>query len=251
MSVTVNIGKHHLLAGVFLLGLSVLVGGALSAPPSSQALTTTYTRSASCAGLDFYPTDSSTEYSNNGTLRVRTSSDGSGVFRCDPGLPTGAVVTKVQFTVQLEVVVPAAGGTGVGSCALRRSGLTTTTAATAETIGAISPSVPTGGIYRINAPVTANKATIDNSSYGYWLECWSDYYYDLGIGIYGAERGLHDHGRQGLISDYSPFGSVTTVRRCGAAAAEPIPDLDKQREPHKPDHHRAVFLVMTDRAGPR
>jgi len=187
VSITVNVGKRHLLAGLFLLALGALVGSAFIAPPSSQALTTTYTRSASCAGLDFYPTDSATEYGNNGTLRVRTSSNGSGVFRCDPGLPTGAVVTKVQFTVQLELVVPAAGGTGVASCALRRSGLTTAAAATVETIGAISPSVPNGGIYRVSAPVTGSKATIDNSSYGYWLECWSDYYFDLGVGIYGAD----------------------------------------------------------------
>ena len=35
--------------------------------------------------------------------------------------------------------------------------------------------------------VFPGKATIDNSNYGYWLECWSDYYPDLGIGIYGAD----------------------------------------------------------------
>jgi len=187
VSLTIVVGKRHALAGLFLLLLGALVSGALIAPDSSQAVASTYTRSASCAGLDFYPTDSATDYSNNGTLRVRTSSNGTGVFRCDPGLPTGAVVTKVQFTVKLEVVVPADGGTGVGSCALRRSGLTSATAATAENIAAVSPSAPTGGVYRVNAPVTPSKATIDNGNYGYWFECWSDYYSDLGIGIYGAD----------------------------------------------------------------
>ena len=188
MYVTIVIGKRHLLAGLSLLILTALIGVALVVPAVSDATTTTYTRSASCAGLDFYPTDSATDYSNNGTLRVRTSSNGSGVFRCDPALPTGAIVTKVQFTVQLQVVVPADGGTGVRSCALRRSGLTATSAATAETIAQVSPSGPTGGIYRASAPIAASKATVDNSSYGYWLECWSDYYdTDLGIGIYGAD----------------------------------------------------------------
>lgn len=169
MSVTIVVGKRHLLAGFSLLVLTALVCGALIVPATSQAVTTTYTRSASCAGADFYPTDSRTAYDNVGTLRVlrigNTTNHGSGVFRCDPALPNGAVVTKVQFTAELEQ------GFGVGDCALRRSGLTTATAATAQDLGRVSfgTSVTTGTV-RLTDSSIAN-ATIDNANWGYWLEC--------------------------------------------------------------------------------
>jgi hypothetical protein len=169
MSVTITIGKRHLLGGLLLFALGGLVGGALIAPASSQAVTT-YTRSASCAGLDFYPTDSRTEYDNFGSLRVMRSGDtpnvGSGVFRCDPGLPNGAVVKKVQFTALRPF-----GPLGMADCALRRSGLTTATATTNEDLGRVSfGGSNTTGVVRLTTSSITN-ATVDNASWGYWLEC--------------------------------------------------------------------------------
>src|SRR4051794_26686528 len=83
---------------VATLVLAVLVTASLITPAVGAA-TATYTRVASCAGLSFYATDSNTTYSNIGALRTRTDNGGgTGAFRCDPGLPNHAVVTKVQFT---------------------------------------------------------------------------------------------------------------------------------------------------------
>ena len=189
MSVTVVIGKRHALAGVFLFAFGALVGGALIAPVTSQAATT-YTRSASCAGLDFYPADSRTEYDNVGPLRVWRSGDtvnaGSGFFRCDPGLPTGAVVTKVQFTALLQA------GDGMGDCALRRSGLTTTTATTNQDLGRVSfAGGSTNGVVRLTDS-SIDNAAIDNANWGYWLECslnsgWGWSTVSPSSGLFGAD----------------------------------------------------------------
>lgn len=170
MTVTIVVGKRHALAGLFLFVLGALIGIAVIAPATSHAVTK-YTRSASCAGLDFYPAMSSTDYDNAGTLRVWRMAVGGymsdGVFRCDPGLPNGAVVKKVQFTALLN------DGNGVGDCSLRRSGLTAATAATGQDLGRVSfhtPGQTTTGAVRLTDSSIAN-ATIDNANYGYWLEC--------------------------------------------------------------------------------
>lgn len=152
----------------FVAGLLFFL--AASAPAPSEGATI-YTRSASCAGLSFYPTDSRTEYDNYGTLRVHRTGDnpfGTGVFRCDPGLPNGAVVKKVQFTVGLR---DNSGLVGVGQCALRRSSLAPATATQVQDLARVTPAVtgPTG-TYRLTDSTITN-ATIDNSLYGYWLEC--------------------------------------------------------------------------------
>jgi len=159
-----------------LAGSTWLLRGA----PTAEAATT-YTRSASCAGLDFYPTDSATSYDNDGTVRRRTASDGTGTFRCDPGLPTGAVVQKVQFTLRWD------GPPGsVWQCQLRRSGLTPATADTASTIAHVpDPGGSVNGIQFRQSSSAITNGVIDNANYGYWLECTIPDYY--GSGIYGAD----------------------------------------------------------------
>jgi hypothetical protein len=194
MAVTVVIGRRQALAGMFLLLLSALAFGSVVAPSVSQAVTT-YTRSASCAGLDFYPTDSRTEYDNAGPVRFQRDGDnpgGTGVFRCDPGLPNGAVVTKVQFTVRL--VFTSFYATGVGDCSLRRSGLTVTTASTAQDLAHVAfyNYATSTGAYRLTDSTISN-ATVDNANFGYWLECYLSSAYQWGpladtpSGLYGAD----------------------------------------------------------------
>ncbi len=192
MSVTIVIGKRHLFAGLSLLLLTALVGIALIVPAVSEATTTTYTRSASCAGLDFYPTDSRTEYDNTGTMRAWRTGDGpsgSGVFRCDPGLPTGAVVKQVQFTALMEQVT-ATQSAGVSSCALRRAGLTVASATTVQDLATVQFGAA-GGVVRLTDNSITN-ATIDNASWGYWLECtfndsWPWDSITPRTGLYGAD----------------------------------------------------------------
>jgi hypothetical protein len=166
-----------------------LVAANLAFPAVSRA-TAIYSRVASCAGLSFYPTDSETKYSNNGALRIRTdngAAGGSGAFRCDPGLPNHAVVTKIQFTVAMEQVTQTL-VIGVRNCQLRRSSLGATTAGAVQTLGSVNiPGNPPGGPKRATT-TSISFATVDNAQFGYWLECLMDT--DAGattVGIYGAD----------------------------------------------------------------
>jgi hypothetical protein len=162
MSVTVVIGKRQLLAGLSVIVLAALLGVALVLPAVSQGATY-YTRSVSCPGVLFFPSDSTTTYGNDGALRVRTSTAGDGYFRCDPGLPNGAIVKQVQFTVSVYNL------TGeVANCALTRQGLQTTTVAEIDHLASLPD--PSTGNSRLST-TTISFATIDNTRWAYWLEC--------------------------------------------------------------------------------
>jgi hypothetical protein len=181
--------RRTALAGLTFLTFLVLLAVGLGAPSVGQA-TTIYTRVASCAGLDFYPADSTTTYANNGALRTRTddgTTGGSGVFRCDPGLPNHAVVTRVQFTVSLEQVTQTV-VFGVRNCQLRRSALALATAGSTQTLGSVNlRTSPPGGTQRASTTSIRN-ATVDNAAFGYWFECQIDQDpIAVGVGIFGAD----------------------------------------------------------------
>ena len=169
--------------------VAALVAASLmsSAVGAATKPATTYTRIASCAGLSFYPTDSQTTYANNGALRTRTDNgSGSGVFRCDPGLPNHAVVTKVEFTASLVQVTQTA-IYGVGNCALRRSSLAVTNAGSNQTMATKSfRGSPPGGPQRVTA-TPISYATVNNANYGYWLECVITGWQESNAGIFGAD----------------------------------------------------------------
>jgi hypothetical protein len=175
--------------GFALLGFVVVLVAGMLTPSVSQAATT-YTRVASCAGLDFYPTDSETKYANNGALRTRTDdggTGGSGAFRCDPGLPNHAVVTKVEFTVSMEQVTQTQ-VFGVRNCELRRSSLAVATAGSNQTMGSVNfRGSPPGGPQRASS-ASISYATVNNAVYGYWFECLIDQDpLATDIGIFGAD----------------------------------------------------------------
>lgn len=155
----------------------------VAAQVTNPSTTTTYTRSASCAGLDFYPTDSDTRYSNDSMLRYSIAGSGTKVFRCDPGVPNGAVVIKVQFTL-----FDGEGGSAVaGPCDFVRSGLTTGGAASSQLLASVRATVNDPGTVRFT-DTTIQYATINNASYGYWFECHLDPGDGYGKpGLYGAD----------------------------------------------------------------
>jgi hypothetical protein len=170
----------------FLIGVGVLVGATLVAPVAARVTgsevgpTVTSTRSVSCAGLDWYPTDSATGYANDGPLRFATTlSSATGVFRCDPGLPNGAVVTRVQFTLRDESVDYLVHG-----CGLVRSGLTTATATSFQQLATVPATNGVPGIVRLT-DASIQFGTVNNTKFGYWFECViaGD---DPSVGIYGA-----------------------------------------------------------------
>jgi hypothetical protein len=114
---------------------------------------------------------------------------GSGVFRCDPGLPTGAVVKQVQFTALMEQVTQTQSA-GVSDCALRRAGLTVASATTVQDLATVQFGAASGVVRLTDNSITS--ATIDNASWGYWLECTfnDSWTWDLitpQTGLYGAK----------------------------------------------------------------
>jgi hypothetical protein len=194
MTLTIRIPSPRALA---LLAVGAVLGAAVVAPvaakiarPTAEALAAgqeiVYTRASSCAGLDFYPTDDLTYWDNNGTLRVRRADRfaGQGVFRCDPGLPHGARVTKVQFTIYDNAAE--AGWGYIDQCQLLRSGLTVATAQTYQVLGEVPATgdLATPGVVRYT-DTTIDYATIDNTKFGYWLACHLE---SAGndVGIFGA-----------------------------------------------------------------
>lgn len=151
----------------------VAAGNSAASAPS----VTTYTRSASCAGLSFYPNDSATGYGAFGTLRTPLT---GGYFLCDPGLPNGAVVTKVQFTVRDN-----RGSADVTNCALVRTGLTPATAASAQLLAGPLSTSGTPDVVRLE-DASIDFAIIRNTSYGYYLQCNIGDGGSDSLGIYGA-----------------------------------------------------------------
>jgi hypothetical protein len=120
---TIVISRRHGIGAAVLLATGCLTGVTVLAPAAGA--TTYYTRAASCAGVNFYPDNSDTSWGTTGSVRIRTGPGGNGKFRCNPALPNGAIVTKVQFTIWNQNI----GGNFV-SCGMERSGLIGTTSPT-------------------------------------------------------------------------------------------------------------------------
>jgi hypothetical protein len=177
---------------ILLVILGTLIGAAFVGPVSAQASrvksepASTYTRSASCSGLNFHPIDSITAYDYSGSEIFRNDTNGSGFFLCDPALPNKAVVTKVQFTV-LEN-----SGFEVRFCALIRSGLTVSSAATIDVMAQVPSTTASGdpGIVRLTTSVISH-ASVDATHYVYSLQCQltgpTTNLAHQNLGIYGAD----------------------------------------------------------------
>lgn len=169
-----------------LVVLGAIVGAgvapAMAGAHSSLQIASMQTRSASCQGLNFHPVDSSTSYNFQGVELYRDKDlAGSGFFVCDPGLPNGAVVKRVQFTL-LDADNGAA-----QRCGLWRSSLAPSTATTYQPIAELpsSDTATAGGPMRLSSSSITN-ATVDNTHFAYWLQCQlTDNSYHLGI--YGAD----------------------------------------------------------------
>jgi hypothetical protein len=167
-----------------LMALLVPAAVDVAARSGPTPLATVYTRSASCAGLDFFPLDSATGYGSDGTARIRTDAAGSGYFMCNPGLPTGAVVTKVRFTLP----APTPGATATRKCGLQRVALSTSSATHTDVMARVTDSdtLAHPGTVRLTDS-TISRATVDNSQYGYYLQC--QLYADPGFTSYGRIYG--------------------------------------------------------------
>jgi len=185
MSVTIVVGKRHLLAGLSLLVLTALIGVALVVPAISDASTTYHTRSASCPGLDFLPMNGTSDYESSDALRGGFNTQQT-LFRCNADLPTGAIVTQVQFT--LVISYP---GSDPITCLLTRNSLAATAnsgsyQAMAGPLTLTPVSTDNNTTYRLSDS-TITDPTVDDANYAYFLECSMGKDIAPGDGILGAD----------------------------------------------------------------
>jgi len=163
------------------LGTSAAVSGPRAAIASSPAATSQI-RSASCHAFEFLPVDSATGSDYFNSKRIRSGTGGSGFFTCNPGLPTRAVVKKVQFSIW-----DGSGSSQMKFCGLYRSGLV---GATSESIQELAAMPGTGiaqapGFARLT-DTTIKNAVVDNSKWAYWLQCNIEQA-GQSLGLYGAD----------------------------------------------------------------
>jgi hypothetical protein len=171
----------------FFLAAGMAIG-ALLAPAfgggGAQAVTY-YTRAASCAGVHFYPTDSGTTYGVTNSLRSGpNTSDVVGTFTCDPSLPNGAIVTKLQVTASLVLASPGV-ARGVSLCVLVRTALSPANLSFQQVASVAFLDLSVAGVYRRSTTAIAH-ATIDNAQFAYELSCTLDYGNE-NAGIWGAD----------------------------------------------------------------
>jgi len=79
---------------------------------------------------------------------------------------------------------------GVSNCALRRAGLTVASAPTVQDLATVQFGTASGVVRLTDNSIT--NATIDNASWGYWLECtfndpWQWDVITPRTGLYGAD----------------------------------------------------------------
>jgi hypothetical protein len=160
------------LRGATLFAAGMLVAGTSISVAAPVRPAATQTRVSSCSGLNFHPIDSRTVYRWAGRMLWRAGQGGDGWFLCDANLPNKAVVTRVRFTVK--------DGHDLQSlqyCALVRASLASASA-TPQALGVVSPTgmAAEPGTVR-KSDTSISHATIDNSTYSYWLQCqilWDD-----------------------------------------------------------------------------
>lgn len=161
------LGRVGRTATVFVAGLlaaSALTGSVAAAPAT---VASTLTRTTSCAGMNFHPIDSRTDFRWDERTLWRRTNAGDGWFFCDPGLPNKATVTKVGFTVDDQLTEAE-----VRFCALVRINLASGASATPVAMAVLAS---TGmeerpGVVRQTLG-SISHAVIDESKYAYWLQC--------------------------------------------------------------------------------
>lgn len=150
--------------------------------PDSAAAVIIKTRTASCAGVAFWPNDSATTYVVFGYgERVRTSASGGQRFWCDPGLPNKATVTKVVFDVKDANVSLQVVGCGLTKIFVNASGAAMVDmAAVAGTGGMPAP----GRVLLTDTPIIGNPTNNATTSYALWCDLDPE---GMGaIGLFGA-----------------------------------------------------------------
>jgi hypothetical protein len=167
-----------------ILAASALTGSVAAAP--SVRPFATQTRDFSCMGLAFEPIDDQTAGDWQDNMRIRRSEIGDGFFVCNAVLPDRAVVEQVSFALYDNTVVGL-----IQYCGLDRKGLTASTMDDPiqglASVSATSMAGKPGFVRKSTSGIS--RATIDNASYAYYLQCqiaFDENAFSLGVGILGA-----------------------------------------------------------------
>ena len=174
-------GRVARTAAVFIAGLFAASALTASVAAAPATVSSTLTRVTSCAGMNFHPIDSRTDYRWDDRTLWRRTDAGDGWYFCDPGLPNKAIVTSVGFTVddQLDKV-------DVRFCALVRISLAAGGSATPVAMAVLASTgmAAKPGVVRQTLG-SVSHATIDESRYAYWLQC--QIYFDPSLSGMAAE----------------------------------------------------------------
>jgi hypothetical protein len=120
-------------------------------------------RSWSCPGSAFYPTDSGTGY---GGATFRFARDAQDDLRCHVTLPQGATVTSATW-----YIFDADTTTSIPSCSLARVSLSTSPG-TIGTLGtATGTTDPANPGHATIFDTSINNATIENTGFAYYTQC--------------------------------------------------------------------------------
>jgi hypothetical protein len=158
------------LGGVIVAASAFLIGTVLRGEAARAA--TVYTRSVSCGANDFFPAISTDYYTyspDDGTV-VRAAPSNPTEFVCNPRLPNGAVVRRVEFTIHDHDSSGA-----VTKCGLYRSSLAAADAGSVDTVAVVADTSAAGipGTIRRSTTVIQN-GNVQNASFAYLMRCQLD-----------------------------------------------------------------------------
>lgn len=155
-----------------LIAGSLVVSFALLVHDGRTRAATVYTRSVSCGANDFFPTFNTSYYTltpDDGVV-FRGADSNPTEFVCNPQLPNGAKVTRVDFTIR-----DASTSGSVSKCGLYRASLAAVTAGAAQAMAHVADTTDAGapGTVRRSTTAIAN-ASVQNANYTYLMRCQVD-----------------------------------------------------------------------------
>jgi hypothetical protein len=155
-----------------LIAGSLMVSFALIVQDGRTRAATVSTRSVSCGANDFFPGSATSYYtlSPNDGVVFRGADINPTEFVCDPHLPNGAKVTRVDFTIR-----DASTSGSVTKCGLYRASLAAATAGVTQAMANVADTSNPGapGTVRRSTTAIAN-ASVQNADYSYLMRCQVD-----------------------------------------------------------------------------
>lgn len=171
-----SLGRVVAAAGIAAL----LVGSGIGGGGRDEATTAAVTHTVGCVSYAWHPVDGTTTTTMSAGRIVVTSNAGDHLVTCGLSLPSGVVVTKVQFTLQDSTTTGQATDCGLFADPMK---------GTATTQNVELAAVPYTGIPAAPNRVRLTDSSIKNATiradHAYWLQC------RLGTADTGGETGVY------------------------------------------------------------